>query len=225
MVQLMNFDDTVRSRFYYDGGNPEYGWKGLTWEVLDTWFDRWLQIEKDFARDRYQEIMNGTDGGLLDYDSSEPGKTKATYGAMQVTDLIKTVSSQYNILRRFSHKVRFLISIQLEIIDQYLGRLKDSLDIYQSMTTTVGRTLHGVTKEQQAELEGIKGLESLCKVFGSAEYLVSSLKMWSNQEVRYNFPLFMECLLIGYNSFLLTSGINCKTEQKTAVLVITLPGR
>lgn len=47
--QLLNFDETIRDSFSYDGGNLELGWKGLTWEVLDTWFDRWLDAEKDFA--------------------------------------------------------------------------------------------------------------------------------------------------------------------------------
>jgi len=183
MVQLLNFDEAIRARFNYDGGNPEYGWKGLSWEVMDTWFERWLEVEKTFAFQRYKEIMNAPDSGLIDYDSSGLGKTKPTYGATKVTDLILTVTFQYNKLRRFSHKFRFLVNIQAEILDQYLGRLKDSLDVYQTITSTVGRTLHGVTKEQQAALEGIGGLESLCKVFGSAEHLISMLNDWSNEEV------------------------------------------
>ncbi|KAE9369554.1 RINT-1 family protein [Stipitochalara longipes BDJ] len=182
MVQLMNFDDAIRARFNYDGGNPEHGWKGLTWDVLDTWFERWLEVEKEFALQRYRDIMDAPDSGHIDYDSTATGKTKPTYGATKVTDLILTVTLQYNKLRRFSHKFRFLVGIQAEILDQYLGRLKDSLDVYQTMTSTVGRTLHGVTKEQLAALEGVRGLESLCKVFGSAEHLVSMLNEWSNEE-------------------------------------------
>jgi hypothetical protein len=46
---LLNFDETIRDSFSYDAGNPEMGWKGLTWEVLDVWFDQWLGAEKDFA--------------------------------------------------------------------------------------------------------------------------------------------------------------------------------
>lgn len=183
MVQLMNFDDAIRARFNYDGGNPEHGWKGLTWDVLDTWFERWLEVEKEFALQRYRDIMDAPDSGLIDYDSYAAGKTKPTYGATKVTDLILTVTLQYNKLRRFSHKFRFLVSIQAEILDQYLGRLRDSLDVYQTVTYTVGRTLHGVTKEQLAALEGVGGLESLCKVFGSAEHLNNMLNEWGNEEV------------------------------------------
>jgi hypothetical protein len=57
IVQLMEFDDNIRQKFSYDAGNPEFGWKGLTWDILDAWFDRWSQVEKDFALERYQQII------------------------------------------------------------------------------------------------------------------------------------------------------------------------
>lgn len=47
--QLLNFDETLRDSFDYDGGNVELGWKGLTWDVLDTWFDDWIEAQKEFA--------------------------------------------------------------------------------------------------------------------------------------------------------------------------------
>ena len=227
MVQLMNFDEAIRSRFNYDGGNPDHGWRGLTWDVLDTTFDRWSQVEKDFAFRRYQEIIDAPDSGHIDYDGFGPGKTKPTYGATQVADLIQTITLQYNKLRRFSHKVRFLITIQAEVLDQYLGRLKDSLDAFQSMTSTVGRTLHGVTREQQAALEGVGGLESLCKVFGSAEHLISMLKDWSNEEVSQSTSDTSICTLqaLIIRSFLWSCGISFRKEQKPQVSTIISLGR
>lgn len=189
IVQMMTFDDAVRSRFRYDGGNSQYGWKGVTWPVLDTWFDTWYKAEKDFALDRYREIVANEHSGLLDYDTSGPGKTKPTFGATQVTDLILTVTLQYNKLRKFSQKIQFLIGIQAEILDIYLGRLNDALEYYQTATSAVGRTLHGVTKEQQAELQGVQGLDRLCRVFGSSEHLISMLKAWANEEVSFFGPI------------------------------------
>jgi hypothetical protein len=47
--QLLNFDETIRDNFNYTAGNVELGWKGLTWEVLDTWFDQWYEVEKEFS--------------------------------------------------------------------------------------------------------------------------------------------------------------------------------
>lgn len=183
MAQLPSFDESLRVRFNYDGGNLDFGWKGVAWEVTDTWFDEWLRVEKNFALQRYQDIIKSPKSGQIDYDSFAPGKTKATFGAIQVMDQLASVTDVYNRLRRFSHKIRFLIEIQAEILDQYQGRLSESLDAYHTITSPIGRTLHGVTKEQQAELAGVGGLDSLCRVFGSSEHVIDVLKEWHNQEV------------------------------------------
>ncbi|KAI1361540.1 RINT-1 family protein [Xylaria arbuscula] len=182
MIQIMNMDDDLRSRFNYDGGNQEQGWPGLASEVLDQHFDAWLKAEKEFALERFHGILNSADARNIDYDYSTAGKMKPTYGAVRVTDLLRTVNSQYERVRRFSHKLRFLIDIELEILDEYHGRLKDSLDTYSAITSTIGRTLHGVTREQAAALEGTGAFETLCKVLGSSDHIVATLKDWSNEE-------------------------------------------
>ncbi|KAK8123832.1 hypothetical protein PG999_003750 [Apiospora kogelbergensis] len=182
MVQLMDFDDTIRSRFSYDGGDAENGWPGITSEVLDQYFREWLKFEKEFALERYQTIINSHDARNIDYDYSTPGKMKPTYGAVRVTDLLRSVTSQYERVRRLPHKIRFLIDIQQEILDQYHGRLLESLEAYASLTSTVARTLQGVSKEQLAALEGTGAFEALCKVLGSADHIVSTLDDWGNEE-------------------------------------------
>lgn len=209
MVQIMNLDDELRSRFNYDGGDGEQGWPGLASEVLDKHFDIWLEAEKQFALDRFRGILASPDARNIDYDYSTPGKMKPTHGAVRVTDLLKTVTSQYERVRRFSHRLRFLIDIQLEILDDYHDRLKDSLDMYYTITSTLGRTLHGVTREQAAALEGTGAFETLCKVLGSADHIVATLKDWSNEEVsitsrRSSFFNLLNCVL----SSLLPYGMN-----------------
>ncbi|KAI0381331.1 TIP-1 family-domain-containing protein [Hypomontagnella monticulosa] len=182
MAQLMDLDDEIRSRFNYDGGNPNQGWAGLTSEVLENHFEDWFKAEKEFAHQRYQVIMNTPDSRTIDYDYSGSGKMKPTFGAVRVTDLLKSVTSQYERVRRFSHKLRFLIDIQLDILDDYHDRFKDSLDAYYTITSTLGRTLHGVTKEQAAALDGTGAFETLCKVLGSSDHIIATLKDWSNEE-------------------------------------------
>ncbi|KAI1807473.1 TIP-1 family-domain-containing protein [Daldinia bambusicola] len=182
MIQLMDLDDEIRSRYNYDGGDPDQGWGGLTSEVLEKHFEDWFKAEKDFALERYQVIMDTPDSRNIDYDYSTAGKMKPTFGAVRVTDLLKSVTSQYERVRRFSHKLRFLIDIQLEILDDYHDRFKDSLDAYYTITSTLGRTLHGVTKEQAAALEGTGAFETLCKVLGSSDHIIATLKDWSNEE-------------------------------------------
>lgn len=182
MGQLMTFDETMRSKFSYDGGDPERGWAGLTTEVLDEWFEPWFLAEKEFAMERFQAIMASPDARNIDYDYATQGKTKPTYGAVRVIDLLRSITTQYERVRKFKHKIRFLIGIQLDILDEYHDRLRGSLEAYGAITSTVGRTLHGVTREQQAALDGTGALETLCKVYGSADHVVSTLKDWSNEE-------------------------------------------
>lgn len=199
IILLIKFDESIRKQFSYDGGDVKNGWKGLTWEALDTWFDRWLDVEKEFALSRYEEIIGATDSGRIDYDSTGIGRTKPTYSASKFTDLLGNITRLYQPLRKFSWKLRFLIDVQLAILDRFHNRLRDSLDAYQAITSTVARTLHGVTKEQQAALEGTGGLESLCKVYGSADHVVSILNDWSDELVsRFRFMRFCRTLFSGH---------------------------
>ncbi|KAL2023706.1 hypothetical protein VTK56DRAFT_1420 [Thermocarpiscus australiensis] len=181
LAQLMSFDEKIRSEYAYDGGNTEEGWGGLTEEVLSKHFRAWLDAEKKFALERYRAIMAAPDARNIDYDFAGPGKTKPTFAAVRVTDLLRSVTTQYEMVRRFSHKLRFLIDIQLTILDEYHDHLRGVLEAYLSITSTVGRAF-GVTKEQLAALEGTGALETLCKVHGSADHIVNTLKDWSNEE-------------------------------------------
>jgi len=182
MSQLIAFDENLRYKFSYDGGDVENGWSGLTAYVLDDHFDTWFKAEKDFALERYNTIIDSQDARNIDYDYALQGKMKPTYAAVRVTDLLRSVTSQYERVRTFKHKIRFLIGIQLEILDAYHDRLRDSLQAYQSMSTTFGRTL-AANKEDLAILEGTGAFEVLCKVIGSADHIVNTLKDWSNEEV------------------------------------------
>ncbi|GAB1317546.1 TIP-1 family-domain-containing protein [Madurella fahalii] len=181
LAQLMTFDERIRSGFTYDGGDAEDGWGGLTSEVLSKHFRTWLDAEKRFALERYKGIMAAQDARNIDFDFAGTGKTKPTFAAVRIVDLLRSVTTQYERVRRFSHKLRFLIDIQLTILDEYHDHLRGTLEAYLSITSTVGRAF-GVTKEQLAALEGTGALETLCKVYGSADHIVNTLKDWSNEE-------------------------------------------
>lgn len=181
--QLMTFDEDIRTRFSYDGGDPDgRGWPGLTTQVLDEHFDTWFRAEKEFTMERFHTILESADGRTIDYEYAADGRMKPTYAAVRITDLLRSVITQYNRLRKVKHKIQFLINIQLDILEEYDSRLRGSLEAFQSLTSTIGRTLHGVTKEQTAALEGTGAFETLCKVLGSADHIVNTLKDWSNEE-------------------------------------------
>ncbi|KAJ6786140.1 hypothetical protein PWT90_04875 [Aphanocladium album] len=180
--QLVNFDETIRLRFSYDGGDAERGWPGLTAEVLAQHFEAWFEAERKFALDRFETILEADDARKIDYDYAPAGKMKPTFAAVRVADLLRTITTKYERLRSLKYKVRFLTRIQLDILDGYHERLKGSLEAYQSMTSALGRTLHGATKEQLAALEGLGALETLCKVIGSADHIVNALTEWGDEE-------------------------------------------
>ncbi|KAF2011714.1 RINT-1 family protein-like protein [Aaosphaeria arxii CBS 175.79] len=182
MHELMKFDTTIRDEWRYDGGFGVEGWNGLSGEFLvqGDWFGRWLQVEKDFALARYQSIIDAPDFGDLDYESVDPKATKPTKGAIRVNDLLETITDRYRPLTSFTLKLRFLIDIQIAIFDKLHERLQGSLDAYLRMTTSIGRAVGGITKEEQDKLLGVEGLERLCKTYGSADYLERAMRDWSD---------------------------------------------
>ena len=180
--ELMSFDVSLRDEWNYDGGNAIEGWEGLTWEVLvkHDWFGRWLDVEKNFALSRYQNIIDAPESGEIDYDGVDPGATKPTYAAVRVNDLLETITDRYRPLTSFSQKLRFLIDIQITIFDRFHSRFHDSLEAYLARTSSIARTVQGVSRETQAELQGLGGLERLCRIYGSAEYLEKKMRDWSD---------------------------------------------
>ncbi|KAM5487134.1 hypothetical protein McanMca71_000294 [Microsporum canis] len=180
--ELMNFDNELKLSWSYPS-NParESTWKGLTWELLvgENWFSEWLQVEKNFALTRYQNIIDTEDSGEIDYDGVAPTATKPTKAALRVNDLLENITELYRPLSSFSQKLRFLIDIQITIFDLFHGRLHSGLEAYLAMTSTIGRTVQG-SSVGQPSLEGVSGLERLCRIFGSAEYLEKKMQDWGD---------------------------------------------
>jgi RAD50-interacting protein 1 len=188
MHELMSFDTTLRDSWAYQPIPYSLtDWKGLTWSllVMHNYFNTWLKVEKDFALARYESIMSTPDSRDIDYESTESGSTKPTKGAIRVNDLLETITDRYRPLSSFSQKLRFLIEIQLEIFDQYHQRLHGSLERYIMDTSTLGKVIQGSTSttpdnKGRDDISGLHGLESLCKVFGSAEYLERKMSDWGD---------------------------------------------
>lgn len=178
--EMMAFDNTLRDVWSYaPSSGPFAEWKGLTWEMLSThqFFDTWLTVEKDFALTRYKKIRDSEDSKDIDYDGFENGQTKPTKGAVRLNDLLETITDRYRMLSSFSQKMKFLMDIQLSIFDDYHGFLHEALEAYLASSHTAGRLISGQTVD---EALGMKGLESLAKIFGSAEYLERKMADWSD---------------------------------------------
>ena len=90
------------------------------------------------------------------------------------------ILDRYRPLASFSQKLRFLIDIQIAIFDKFHSRLHSSLEAYLSISSSIARAVQGVSKEEVAQIEGVGGLERLCRVYGSAEYLEKKMRDWSD---------------------------------------------
>ena len=197
MHELMSFDASLREDWSYNGGNELEGWTGLTWEVLveQGWFSHWLQIEKDckfiygsrnrklmniVALARYHAIVEPAESREIEYDSVEAGSTKPMKAALRVNDLLETITDRYRPLQSFSQKLHFLIDIQIAIFDEFHEALSASLDAYIALSSSLARTVQGVSKEEHAKVEGLNGLERLCRIYGSSEYLEKKMRDWSD---------------------------------------------
>lgn len=180
--EIISFDTTLRETYAYAPVSPSVSWRGLSFYLLDTsgYFQKWLDVERDFAMSRYRSIVLSDEAGELDYDSVSSDATKPTKMAIRVNDLLETITDRYKPLFSFSRKLRFLIDVQIAIFDLFHQRLQSSLEAYLAMTSSVGRTVHGLSREEQAELQGVKGLDRLCRVFGSSEYLERAMRDWSD---------------------------------------------
>ena len=183
IAELLQFDNTLRKEWRYSPRATE-SWKGLTWEILTVheYFPYWLQVEHDFALARYHSIIDDSSTSALDFDSvSQSANTSVpSVAALRIHDLLTTITHTYHDLPSFSHRLRFLIELQTDILDRFHARLASGLEAYLSMTSAVGRTVQGVSAQELSELSGVSGLDRLARIFGSAEYLERAMRDWSD---------------------------------------------
>ena len=180
--ETMNFDSVLTEDWNYSGGSEAERWKGLTWQFLakEKWFEKWLRVEQEFAMSRYQAIIFSSENREIDYDSVDPGVTKPTKAAIQVNDLLETITDRYQPLPSFQHKLQFLIDVQIAVFDKFHEALRSSLEAYLSVTSSIARTVQGISREEQEKLQGVAGLDRLCRVYGSADYLEKKMRDWND---------------------------------------------
>ena len=100
-----------------------------------------------------------------------------------MNDLLEAITDIYRPLTSFPQRLNFLIKIQIDIFDYYHRRLSDALEAYKIATSLIGRRVHGSTAqktESKEDLKGMSALESLIRVYGSAEYLENKMADWSD---------------------------------------------
>ncbi|KAK9371018.1 TIP-1 family-domain-containing protein [Lipomyces kononenkoae] len=181
MLETMKFDDHLRDTYLF----APYGqgeWQGITGDIMSTseWFDAWLSVEKEFALARYEEIITAPDAWVIDFDSVGDTESKPTKSALRLRDLLETITERYKPLKSFVHRIRFLMGIQIAILDSYHNRISSSLDAFESLTSSIARAVSGVHEEDRKKMvDGLAGVERLCRAYGSAYGIRDALTDWA----------------------------------------------
>ncbi|KAF9269945.1 RINT-1 family protein [Marasmius fiardii PR-910] len=172
-------------------------WPGLSEIILGQkeWFDSWIDGEKRFTETQYHEIISAPDAWQIaddDPEGMEPNSdVKTTNSARQVKALTEQITERYSALPSFSHRTRFLISVQLPILESYHGRISASLDAFETLSSALIRAVPGalgvslgvkddvkVNVDTRRLTTGIDGVQRLCKAFLSAVHITSAMKAW-----------------------------------------------
>lgn len=166
---------------YFPYGRDQ--WKGLTGDILSkpNHFDQWLTVERENALSRYEELIESSNAFEIDFEAVDNHETKPTHSAINIRDLLEGVTDHYKTLASVSYRLRFLSDIQITILDKYHERLQESIAAFESKSSSLARSIGGISQEDLKRISGMDGLERLCRLYGSAEYTRASLDSWSQE--------------------------------------------
>lgn len=191
VYEAVMFDNALKEKYYF----LPYGrqsWRGISGDLLsnEDWFKQWLAVETESAMDRYAEILESPNAFEIDYDTVDSSETKPTESAVNLKDLLETITEHYSSLTSVKFRLRYFIAVQVSLLDKYYVRLVESIDAFDSMSSSFTRAVGGVSAENLKLITGLNGLERLCRIFGSLGYISYCLEKWGDEEVNILFFLF-----------------------------------
>ncbi|KAF9498112.1 hypothetical protein BDN71DRAFT_1443821 [Pleurotus eryngii] len=174
-------------------------WEGISEVILGQkdWFEAWVDGENKFTEQQYNEIISSSDAWQIaddgDDDKSRHYDLKTTNSARQLKALVEQVTDRYSPLPDFAQRTRFLISVQLPLLEHYLGRIASSLDAFESYSSVFSRAVPGalgvalgtgdggVKTDTNSLTSGVEGAQRLCKALLSAKYIESAMEAWGEE--------------------------------------------
>ncbi|CAI2172787.1 4940_t:CDS:10 [Funneliformis geosporum] len=176
VFETLQFDQTLRElHMYTPSGQKE--WKGCV-EVFvgkKEWFKAWLKVEKDFAEERYNEIMHSEDAWEIVDEENPDDEYKPTKSAAKLINLLELVTNRYKLLPMFYNRIRFLVDIQAEILLIYAKRIISAVDAFENLSYSFVRA---VPNTDGKSITGIEGLKRLCRWLNSAGFVSRTIKEW-----------------------------------------------
>jgi hypothetical protein len=113
----------------------------------------------------------------------------------RITQLIKCDIDRYSPLPHFAHRTRFLINVQIPILENYYGRILASLDAFETLSSAFVRAVPGalavslgrddgsVKVDARRLTDGVEGVQRLCKAWLSARYVEAAMDGWGEELV------------------------------------------
>lgn len=134
------------------------------------------------------------------------GDVRSTNSARRVKALIEQVTGtsalhflklfihavcpdRYQSLPRLPQRVRFLLHVQMPILDQYCARISASLDAFETLSSTLARAVPGgltgqVDMGARRLTSGVEGASRLVKALISARAVEGAILGWGEDVVR-----------------------------------------
>ncbi|GBE78415.1 hypothetical protein SCP_0113030 [Sparassis crispa] len=219
IYQALTFDSTIKDEGFdlygttaekhatdvpvHDREDKKTQWEGISEVILGRreWFEAWLEGERKFAMDQYMEIIMAPDAWLIADDEGEGDDTpainhelKPTNSARRVKALVEQVTDRYSPLPQFTHRTRFLIAVQLPLLESYHARISASLDAFETLSSSFMRAVPGALNtvgggndasgrpgDSKNLTSGVQGVQRLCKALLSAKYMASALEAWGEE--------------------------------------------
>lgn len=147
---------------------------------------------------RYHEILGAKDAWSITDDATESddaaspnNDVRPTVSARQLKALVEQVTDRYSPLPNFTHRTRFLIDVQIPLLEEYYGRVSSSLDAFESLSSSLvravpgalGTTSNGGTGGRLTA--GVEGIMRLCKALVSSRYISAAMDFWGEDLVGY----------------------------------------
>ncbi|KAL5534489.1 hypothetical protein ACEPAG_951 [Sanghuangporus baumii] len=223
IYQSLAFDEALReARFDLVGTldktkKEARKWEGTSDIILGNkdWFDAWLEGERKFAEDQFNDIIRSPDTWHISDDTtaeSDESEVRPTISARRVKALIETITDRYRALPRLEHKTRFLTDVQIPILELYHSRISDSLDAFETLSSflvravpgaLVGQPFHGMNGKNLTA--GVEGSQRLIKAYVSAIWIVHVMSSWAEdlfflelwQQIREDISLWNQIKSIG----------------------------
>ncbi|KAJ7169459.1 TIP-1 family-domain-containing protein [Mycena filopes] len=176
-------------------------WDGVSDVVLgkEEWFSAWMDGEKQFTEGQYHEIISAVDAWHIadDEEGEESGHMRdlrSTSSARRLKALVEQVTDRYSPLPHFAHRTRFLIHVQIPLLENYYGRILSSLDAFETLSSAFVRAVPGalsvslggrdegsVRVDARRLTDGVEGVQRLCKAWLSARYMEAAMEGWGEE--------------------------------------------